>query len=132
MLQTLSPAGKPYFTCYDLEAIKAEFTPGSLLGRSADLWRYEEVRPWLLEAGWPPALGPQFSAGGRGRTGGNRDGGSGSAAESAKGAKYPLATPPPSKSANSRRCGEQSPRRQRNKRAVRSLRRFGGENVVYV
>lgn len=62
-LQTLSPTGKPYFACYDLEAIKAGFTPKDLLGRSADLWRYEEVLPVRdpacqikLGEGWTPLL----------------------------------------------------------------------------
>ncbi len=62
-LQTLSPAGKPYFARYDLEAIKTEFTPGALVGRSADLWRYEEVLPVRdpacqikLGEGWTPLL----------------------------------------------------------------------------
>ncbi len=62
-LQTLSPEGKPYFARYDLEAIKTEFTPSSLLGRSADLWRYEEVLPVRdpacqikLGEGWTPML----------------------------------------------------------------------------
>ena len=62
-LQTLSPEGKPYFARYDLEAIKTEFTPGSLVGRRADLWRYEEVLPVRdpacqikLGEGWPPML----------------------------------------------------------------------------
>ena len=62
-LQTLSPEGKPYFARYDLEAIKTEFTPGSLVGRRADLWRYEEVLPVRdpacqikLGEGWTPML----------------------------------------------------------------------------
>lgn len=62
-LQTLSPEGKPYFARYDLEAIKTEFTPSSLLGRRADLWRYEEVLPVRdpacqikLGEGWTPML----------------------------------------------------------------------------
>ncbi len=62
-LQTLSPAGKPYFARYDLEALKPKFTPQSLVGRSADLWRYQEVLPVRdpgcqvrLGEGWTPLL----------------------------------------------------------------------------
>ena len=62
-LQTLSPAGKPYFARYDLEAIKSGFTPASPVGRDADLWRYAEVLPVRdpacrvkLGEGWTPLL----------------------------------------------------------------------------
>ena len=62
-LQTLSPAGKPYFARYDLDAIKADFTPAGLVGRRADLWRYAEVLPVRdpacqikLGEGWTPLL----------------------------------------------------------------------------
>lgn len=41
----LSPAGKPLFARYDLDAIRGSFTPAALSGRSATLWRYREVLP---------------------------------------------------------------------------------------
>ena len=62
-LMGLSPAGKPLFARYDLDAIRARFTPEALKGRSADLWRYEEVLPVRrrsaqvrLGEGWTPLL----------------------------------------------------------------------------
>ncbi len=41
----LSPAGKPLFARYDLEALKGRFTPEAVAGRPPSLWRYEEVLP---------------------------------------------------------------------------------------
>jgi len=59
----LSPAGKPLFARYDLEAIRGRFTPDAVVGRRADLWRYEEVLPVrdracqvALGEGWTPLL----------------------------------------------------------------------------
>ena len=59
----LSPAGKPLFARYDLENIGRTFTPASLIGRPATLWRYEEVLPVRatsyrisLGEGWTPLL----------------------------------------------------------------------------
>lgn len=62
-LQGLSPAGKPLFARYDLDALKGTFTPGEVTHRSADLWRYEEVLPVRdrscqvrLGEGWTPMV----------------------------------------------------------------------------
>jgi threonine synthase len=62
-LMGLSPAGKPLFARYDLDALKERFSPGALEGRSADLWRYEEVLPVRdracqvrLGEGWTPMV----------------------------------------------------------------------------
>ena len=44
-LMGLSPAGKPLFARYDLEAIRERFTPGAVASRAPTLWRYEEVLP---------------------------------------------------------------------------------------
>jgi threonine synthase len=44
-LHGLSPAGKPLFARYDLEAIGEAFRPESLIGREPTLWRYQEVLP---------------------------------------------------------------------------------------
>ncbi len=62
-LMGLSPAGKPLFARYDLEKIGERFTPESLAGRRADLWRYEEVLPVRdrscqvqLGEGWTPMI----------------------------------------------------------------------------
>lgn len=59
----LSPAGKPLFARYDLDAIRDRFTPSAVAGRRADLWRYEEVLPVrdrscqvALGEGWTPLL----------------------------------------------------------------------------
>jgi threonine synthase len=59
----LSPAGKPLFARYDLDALKGRFTPEAIAGRRADLWRYEEVLPVrdrrcqvALGEGWTPLL----------------------------------------------------------------------------
>ncbi|MDT8367936.1 MAG: threonine synthase [Longimicrobiales bacterium] len=70
VLQTLSPAGKPFFARYDLDAIRDTFTPASLVGRRADLWRYAEVLPVrdpahrvALGEGWTPLLdAPRLAA----------------------------------------------------------------------
>ena len=45
VLQRLSPAGKPLFARYDLDAIADRFTPAAVAGRRSDLWRYAEVLP---------------------------------------------------------------------------------------
>ena len=62
-LQGLSEAGRPLFARYDLDAIRAGFTPASLVGRRADLWRYAEVLPVrdpaarvALGEGWTPLV----------------------------------------------------------------------------
>jgi threonine synthase len=59
----LSPAGKPLFARYDLEAIRTRFSPDAMAGRRADLWRYAEVLPVrdasfrvTLGEGWTPLL----------------------------------------------------------------------------
>ncbi|MDX1492673.1 MAG: threonine synthase, partial [Longimicrobiales bacterium] len=58
----LSPAGKPLFARYDLEAIDG-FTMADVAHRRADLWRYAEVLPVrdpsarvALGEGWTPLL----------------------------------------------------------------------------
>ncbi len=62
-LMGLSPAGKPLFARYDLEAIRGAFRPDVLPGRSSDMWRYAEVLPVRdpaarvsLGEGWTPML----------------------------------------------------------------------------
>jgi len=62
-LQTLSPAGKPFFPRYDLDAIRGSFTPDAVANRRADLWRYAEVLPVrdpacrvALGEGWTPLI----------------------------------------------------------------------------
>jgi threonine synthase len=59
----LSPAGKPLFARYDLEALRGRFRPMDLRGRWAHLWRYQEVLPVRdeqyrvsLGEGWTPLL----------------------------------------------------------------------------
>ena len=44
-LAGLSPAGKPFFARYDLDALRGRFTPDALTGRTATLWRYAEALP---------------------------------------------------------------------------------------
>lgn len=44
-LAGLSPAGKPFFARYDLDALKGRFVPGVLAARPPTLWRYSEVLP---------------------------------------------------------------------------------------
>ncbi|HEX6589724.1 MAG TPA: threonine synthase [Longimicrobiales bacterium] len=58
-----SCCAKPLYPRYDLAALRGSFTPGSLVGRRADLWRYEEVLPVRdpanrvsLGEGWTPLL----------------------------------------------------------------------------
>ncbi len=58
----LSPAGKPLFARYDLDAIEG-FTMADVAHRRADLWRYAEVLPVrdpaarvALGEGWTPLL----------------------------------------------------------------------------
>ena len=62
-LHGLSAAGKPYFARYDLDSVRSTFQPSDLIGRRADLWRYEEVLPVRdracqisLGEGWTPLL----------------------------------------------------------------------------
>jgi threonine synthase len=45
------------FARYDLKSIKAEFTPGAVVGREASLWRYREVLP----DAFPISLGEGFT-----------------------------------------------------------------------
>jgi threonine synthase len=60
----LSPCcDKPLYPRYDLAALRATFTPASLHGREATLWRYAEVLPVrdarfriTLGEGWTPLL----------------------------------------------------------------------------
>ncbi|MEQ9569229.1 MAG: threonine synthase, partial [Longimicrobiales bacterium] len=59
-LQGLSPAGKPLFARYDLEALRASFTPDILPGRRPDLWRYAEVLP-VRDPAHRVALGEGFT-----------------------------------------------------------------------
>ena len=66
----LSPAGKPYFARYDLDAIAPDFQLADVTGRRADLWRYEDVLPVRdrtfqvsLGEGWTPMLdAPRLAA----------------------------------------------------------------------
>jgi threonine synthase len=62
-LHGLSPAGKPLFARYDLQALRGTFTPEAVSGRRSDLWRYAEVLPVrdpamqvCLGEGWTPLL----------------------------------------------------------------------------
>ncbi|MFG1690953.1 threonine synthase [Gemmatimonadota bacterium] len=59
----LSPAGKPLFARYDLDAVASRFQPVAVAHRRADLWRYEEVLPVRdrscqvsLGEGWTPLV----------------------------------------------------------------------------
>ena len=59
----LSPAGKPLFARYDLDALRGAFTREALAPRRADLWRYAEVLPVrdpkaqvALGEGWTPLI----------------------------------------------------------------------------
>src|SRR5690606_30145117 len=59
----LSPAGKPLFARYDLDAVSTSFTPEAVRCRRADLWRYREVLPVRdpaamisLGEGWTPLV----------------------------------------------------------------------------
>ncbi len=63
VLHGLSPAGAPLFARYDLDALRGNFTPASLEGARADLWRYAPVLPVrdpaakiTLGEGWTPLL----------------------------------------------------------------------------
>jgi threonine synthase len=67
----VSPAGKPLFARYDLEALRCTgFTPEAVRTRRADLWRYAEVLPVrdpaaavCLGEGWTPLLdAPRLAA----------------------------------------------------------------------
>jgi len=44
-IRQLCVCGSPLLADYDLQALKKEWTPGSLKGRSPDLWRYHELLP---------------------------------------------------------------------------------------
>ncbi len=59
-LAGLSPAGKPFFARYDLDALRGHFTPGVLAGRSPTLWRYAEVLP-VREPACRVSLGEGFT-----------------------------------------------------------------------
>jgi threonine synthase len=68
-LMGLSPAGKPLFARYDLQALKERFTPAEVAHRRADLWRYAEVLPVrdpacrvALGEGWTPLLDARRTA----------------------------------------------------------------------
>lgn len=65
----LSTAGKPLLARYDLIAIRGNFTPEEVVGRRADLWRYEEVLPvrdpraqLTLGEGWTPLVDARRTA----------------------------------------------------------------------
>lgn len=65
----LSTAGKPLLARYDLTAIRGNFTPEEVVGRRADLWRYEEVLPvrdpraqLTLGEGWTPLVDSRRTA----------------------------------------------------------------------
>lgn len=66
----LSPAGKPLFARYDLDAVRDGFTLQAVRARRADLWRYGEVLPVrdpsariCLGEGWTPLLdAPRLAA----------------------------------------------------------------------
>ncbi|CAN5686538.1 threonine synthase [soil metagenome] len=70
ILQGVSPAGAPLFARYDLPAIRARLSPGDLVGRRSDLWRYAELLPVRdpaamvsLGEGWTPLLdAPRLAA----------------------------------------------------------------------
>lgn len=59
-LQGLSPAGKPFFARYDLEALRGSFTPDVPSRRAPDLWRYAEVLP-VRDAAARVTLGEGFT-----------------------------------------------------------------------
>ncbi|MEO9970936.1 MAG: threonine synthase [Hyphomonadaceae bacterium] len=44
-IQTLSPAGRPYWVKYDLAAMKAHLDRDALDARPKDMWRYREMLP---------------------------------------------------------------------------------------
>lgn len=44
-VQTLSPAGRPYWVKYDMVALKAHFDRDALDARPKDMWRYREMLP---------------------------------------------------------------------------------------
>ena len=56
----LSPAGKPLFARYDLDALKGRFTPEAIVGRPPTLWRYEEVLP-MRDRAFRVTLGEGFT-----------------------------------------------------------------------
>ena len=56
----LSPAGKPLFARYDLDALKGRFTPEAIIGRPPTLWRYEEVLP-VRDRAFRVTLGEGFT-----------------------------------------------------------------------
>jgi len=56
----LSPAGKPLFARYDLDALKGRFTPQAVAGRPPTLWRYEEVLP-VRDRAFRVTLGEGFT-----------------------------------------------------------------------
>ena len=56
----LSPAGKPLFARYDLDALKGRFTPEAVAGRTPSLWRYAEVLP-VRDPNFRVTLGEGFT-----------------------------------------------------------------------
>ena len=44
-IQTLSPAGRPYWVKYDMAALKAHLDRDELDARPRDMWRYREMLP---------------------------------------------------------------------------------------
>jgi threonine synthase len=60
VLHGLSPAGKPLFARYDLEAIRPHFQPHHLVGRVASMWRYREVLP-VRDPAFRISLGEGFT-----------------------------------------------------------------------
>ena len=66
----LSPAGKPLFARYDLDAVRPGFGMSDVAHRRADLWRYAEVLPVrdpkariTLGEGWTPLIDAPRTAG---------------------------------------------------------------------
>ena len=56
----LSPAGKPLFARYDLDALKGRFTPAAVACRAPTLWRYQEVLP-VRDPSFRVTLGEGFT-----------------------------------------------------------------------
>ncbi len=59
-LAGLSPAGKPLFARYDLDALRGRFTPAAVACRAPSLWRYEEVLP-VRDRAFRVTLGEGFT-----------------------------------------------------------------------
>ena len=56
----LSPAEKPLFARYDLDAVRERFTPAAVASRAPTLWRYEEVLP-VRDRSYQVSLGEGFT-----------------------------------------------------------------------